>query len=440
MDHINWQRRRDILICVICVGVILGVAWLIVNQFIEAILLLLLSMAVSFLISPVVDFLEKYKVPRVLGSLVSYAIVIAALAGFFYALIFTTVQQGVSFSETIVSFANSIPDKYASLITFLHNQGIPQANIDDAVTQIERQAQDFATTAVQNAYNALLFLSNALLDIILVTVLSFYLTLDGKRIRESMFSIVPQRTRPHVLLFEDALNRVVGNYIRGQLILAIIIGVAVSLVCVFTGLGQFALIFGMLGFLFETIPMVGPGLASISPIIASLLLPGAFPRTIIIIVCFIVIQALESNVLGPRIVGHAVGLHPVASIMALLIFAKLFGDTYGAFGGAVGALVATPLVAAAWVVIASFYRSFRGETADQILARKRAPWQLRRPTIPTTLRIRRLRQHPGSHSTPSTEPATAHSEGQSTATQTQDESKQNGHVLVDSEEEASQRE
>jgi hypothetical protein len=115
-------------------------------------------------------------------------------------------------------------------------------------------------------------------------------------------------------------------------------------------------------------------------VIASLLLPDPFPRTIIVVVLFVVIQILESNILGPRIVGHAVGLHPVVSIMSLVVFAKLFNASFGPFGGAIGALVATPIVAAAWVVVASIYRSARGETADQMLSHKRAPWALRMPS------------------------------------------------------------
>jgi AI-2E family transporter len=112
--------------------------------------------------------------------------------------------------------------------------------------------------------------------------------------------------------------------------------------------------------------MVGPVLASIPAILISLLLPDPFPRTYLIIGYFIIIQLIESYVLGPRIVGRAVGLHPVASILALIIGAQLFG--------AFGALLATPILAALWVVSASLYRTFRGESADEILARKRSSW------------------------------------------------------------------
>src|SRR5947209_721222 len=133
---------------------------------------------------------------------------------------------------------------------------------------------------------------------------------------------------------------------------------------------QLALLIGVLAFLFETIPMVGRALASIPAILLSLLLPAPFPRTFWIVIYFIAVQMVESNILGPRIVGHAVGLHPVASILALIIGAQLFG--------AFGALLATPIVAAAWVVIASLYRSVRGETADQMLAQKRPGWEIGR--------------------------------------------------------------
>lgn len=427
MERANWQRRRDILICIICAGIIIVAAWNFFNQFIDAILLLLLSMAVAFLISPAVNALEKQKVPRILGALITYIVVIAVIGAIGYALIFSLIDQVRQFSDTITNFVATIPTNFNAFYTYLLQHGIPDSNIQAAIGQVQTQAYSFAQAATANALNILIFISNAFLDIVIIIVMSFYLTVDGKQIRNNIIGVVPQRSRPHVLLFEDALNRVVGNYIRGQLTLAVLIGVLVAVVCALTGLGQFALIFGVLGFLFETIPMVGPLLASISPILASLLLPDPFPRTLWVVLCFVIIQILESNVLGPRIVGHAVGLHPVASILALLIFARLFGNAFGAFGGAVGALVATPIVAAAWVVISSIYRSIRGETADQILARKRAPWSIGRPTIPTALKLRRMRRH----SRPLFPPAVAVSPDQSEEQAAEEKQTQEATVHVD---------
>lgn len=367
MDR-NWQKNRDILISIICIGIILWASWAVIGQFLDAVVLLLLAMAVAFLLTPLVNVLNRY-IPRVLATLITYVLVLVALGALSYAIVFTLIQQVLTFQSTVVNFFNALPHQFTSVQDALVKNGIPQQNITDALNQVKGQAISFATTLASNVLNIALIVTNTFIDVLLVVVISFYLTLDGKRIRNSIFSIVPKGWMDHAELFEDSLNRVVGNYIRGQLTLAAIIGVLAGGGCAILGLRNYALIIGVLAFLFETIPMVGPALASVPALLLSLLLPDPFPRTFSIVIYFIIVQMIESNILGPRIVGHAVGLHPVASLLALIIGAQLFG--------AFGALLATPIVAAAWVVIASLYRSARGESADMMLANKRKPWVMR---------------------------------------------------------------
>jgi len=389
MERVNWQRTRDILISVICIGIILWYAWgLLLGQFVHAVVLLLLSMAVAFLLTPAVNFVEKQvNLPRAVATLTMYVIVLLLLGGLAYALVFSLIQQVVGFSDKVVAYASELPTLSAKFQQFLVDQGIPRSNIESAIAQIQDQATAFAQTTAANVLNIAFVLTNTFIDLLLILVLSFYFTLDGKRVRNNLISITPKSWMPHVSLFEDALNRVVGNYIRGQLTLAVIIGILSGVGCAFLGLSRYALIIGVLAFLFETIPMVGPALAALPAILLSLLLPDPFPRTIWIIVYFIMVQMVESNILGPRIVGHAVGLHPVASILALIIGAQLFG--------AFGALLATPIVAAAWVVIASIYHSARGETADQIMSNRRQGWVIRRPNtlLPRRRRVNTLSHH-----------------------------------------------
>lgn len=382
MDHRNWQQTRDILICIICIGIIFWALWSVLGLFVDAIVVTLLSLAVAFLLSPLVNFLVRYGCPRLLATAVTYVVVLGILGWLGYALVSSLIQQLSTFASTVTSIAQSLPDTLRSTIDFLETQGhIPDQNIQNAIGQVQSAAGDFARTLPNNIVVIIQALTNTFLDIFLIGVIGFYLTLDGKRIRNSLIGVAPKRWLPNVLLFEDALNRVVGNYIRGQLTLALIVGLCTAFICVVNPpLGQYALICGVMAFLFETIPMVGPALASITPILLSLLLPGPFPRTLIVVALFVLLQVLESNILGPRIVGHAVGLHPVAAILALIVGAQLFG--------VFGALLATPIVAAIWVVVASLYRSARGETADQILARRRTPWQIRRPPAAPFERIR----------------------------------------------------
>ncbi|HEX7737468.1 MAG TPA: AI-2E family transporter [Ktedonobacteraceae bacterium] len=370
MERVNWQRVRDILISIICIGVLFWAGWSIMSQFVHAIVLLLLAMAIAFLVTPLVNFLHRY-IPRVLATLLVFAVILGVLGSLCYALIFSLIQQITYFSNNLPGYVYDLPTTYTSTVKWLLEQGVSQTNINDALAQVQSQVTNFLQNIVTNALNIVFFVTDILVNILLVVVLSFYLTLDGKRIRNALVGVTPKRWLPHVLLFEDALNRVVGNYIRGQLTLALIIGILAGVGCSLFHLGNYALIVGVMAFLFETIPMVGPALASIPALLISLLLPDPFPRTLWLLGYFIVVQMIESNILGPRIVGHAVGLHPVASILALIIGAQLFG--------AFGALLATPIVAAAWVVIASLYNSIRGESADTMIATsRRNSWVRRR--------------------------------------------------------------
>jgi predicted PurR-regulated permease PerM len=371
MDRVNWQRVRDILISIICIGVLFWAGWSILGQFVHAIILLLIAMAIAFLVTPLVNLLNR-SMPRILATLLVFVVILAALGALCYALVFSLIQQIQYFSNNLPSYIANLPTTYTTFQKWLVAQGIPQSNIDSTLANLQTQVTNFLQNIVTNALSIVFFVTDILVNILLVTVLSFYLVLDGKRIRNAIVGVAPKRSMPHVLLFEDALNRVVGNYIRGQLTLALIIGVLAGIGCSIFHMENYALIVGVMAFLFETIPMVGPALASIPALLISLLLPDPFPRTVYVLIYFICVQMVESNILGPRIVGHAVGLHPVASILALIIGAQLFGPF--------GALLATPIVAAVWVVIASLYRSLRGESADEILAatRRRSSWIRRR--------------------------------------------------------------
>src|SRR6266567_240336 len=140
MNQINWSRTRDILICIICVGVVFWASWTVLGQFVEAIVILLISMAIAFLLSPLVDFLVKYKIPRVLATLLVYILMLGAIGGLSYELVFTLIQQAQAFSDTIITFASALPQTLQNTITFLTTQGhIPADRIDAAISQVQDQ-------------------------------------------------------------------------------------------------------------------------------------------------------------------------------------------------------------------------------------------------------------------------------------------------------------
>ena len=72
MDHTNWQRTRDILISIIGIGIVLWALWIVAGRFVDIIVILLLSLAVAFLLTPLVNFLTRYSVPRVVSTLIVF--------------------------------------------------------------------------------------------------------------------------------------------------------------------------------------------------------------------------------------------------------------------------------------------------------------------------------------------------------------------------------
>src|SRR6266699_7190820 len=134
MERVNWQRTRDILISIICIGIILWYAWgLLFGLFVHAFVLLLLALAVAFLITPAVNFLQSRGLPRVVAALSMYIIVIAALGALAYALVFSLIQQVLGFQATITHFFNALPVQYTTFLKFLQDQGIPKTSINAAL-------------------------------------------------------------------------------------------------------------------------------------------------------------------------------------------------------------------------------------------------------------------------------------------------------------------
>ena len=215
MERVNWQRVRDILIVVICIGILIWASFSVLGIFFHAIVLLLLAMAVAFLVTPLVNFLHNY-MPRLLATLIIYVFVLSGLIALCYALVFSLIQQVNYFSTHLPGYVQNLPATYTVTLDWLVKQGIPITSINKAISTIEDQANALALSLAANLVSIIQIVADVIINILLVAVLSFYLTFDGKRIRNAIMSVAPKRSMPHLQLFEDALNRVVGTIFVGN--------------------------------------------------------------------------------------------------------------------------------------------------------------------------------------------------------------------------------
>lgn len=346
MSDLNWSRLRDQ--CLVGVAAILFLYALsrIASHFIHAIVLVLLAIVVAAALEPVLMRLEKV-MPRMVAALATYlfaAVLVGAGVFFFLGpLVGQAHSLGLKlpdYFDHLVSGVNAVASQYGVALPAPSQQ---RANL---LVSIQAQFKQLLFQAI--GYLALL--AGVLADVALVLLLAFWFMVDGRRIRAAVARLVAVKHRERVQFVEETLSTVLGGYIRGQLTMAAIIGATVGIGCWLLGV-QYPIVIGLLAFLFELVPMAGPVLAAMPAILISAFQP--FPLVLYVLLFFVAVQFLESNVLGPRITGGAVGLHPVAAILGLV------GGLEA--GGIVGALFALPALSIASILASASLKAWRGE-------------------------------------------------------------------------------
>src|ERR1700686_802854 len=112
MQRIKWPWLRDVLIVVICIGILLWGILSFLSMFVHAIVLLLLAMAVAFLVTPLVNVLNK-RMPRIMAAFLVFIFVLAGIGALFYALVFSLIQQITYFSNNLPGYVQNLPTTYA---------------------------------------------------------------------------------------------------------------------------------------------------------------------------------------------------------------------------------------------------------------------------------------------------------------------------------------
>lgn len=175
-------------------------------------------------------------------------------------------------------------------------------------------------------------------------MLSLYLLLDAPRIRDLTLALVKPAHRKHVALIESEVVRVFGSYLRGQLLLALVMFVFTTIALTALGL-PYAWLLGAFAGATELIPVLGPIIGAAPALLLAAAQP--FPMVLWVFLVFVFIQQVEAHILGPRISAHAVGLRPLIVMLALLVGLQL--------GGLLGALFVVPLAGVIWALASATF-------------------------------------------------------------------------------------
>lgn len=308
----------------------------------DVIAIVFFAIIVASAVAPVARWFEKLRFPRVVGVLLVYIIVIGIIVFLISLLIPSLASQVKDFSAAFPQYAEKFYSSFRTLEDI-------SSKYYDVVGQIEKflgELGDILKRSAADPFGTTVNVFGGLLAIIAVIVISFYLSVNKKGVQGFLESIIPNQHRTYILDLWERVQRKVGRWLQGQLLLGIIVGVAVYIGLSLLGV-PFAPLLAIIAGIFELLPYVGPVLAAVPAVVLALFQSPLLALWVVIL--YIVVQQLENNILVPNLMGRVVGLNPLVVIIALLIGGKI--------AGIVGVILAVPIAA----IIAEFIKDFRGK-------------------------------------------------------------------------------
>ncbi len=331
-----------------------------------------LSAILAYLLHPVVRTLESWmpwrerwpNASRIGAVLLIYVAAIAVLVGALAIIVPPAFKQG---SE----FVDDIPELFSDARTTIEdwNERYTSRVPDDVREQIENTLQSGSSVLISAGRTVLSrtvgAVSNAVTMVIGLSVIPFmlfYLLKDREAAVAGFYSLLPVHAQNHARNVVAIANRVLGAYIRAQLILGLAVGILVFLGLFALGI-KFSVLLAVIAGVSELIPVVGPLLGAIPGILVTL---ATSPGDLVwVIALYVGIQLVENALLVPRIQGQAVDLHP-ALIMLILVIAS---EAAGLFG----VILAVPVAALARDIFLYFYRGWSAEPRSELEATDAGP-------------------------------------------------------------------
>lgn len=307
-------------------------AWLLF-QIKEVLIVLFASYIIMVSLKPVVFWMEEHKIPRIAAIVLSYVSILALLILLIFPLVPFFAEQ---VNKLLVNFPSFVNNAAVGLGFDIDQKSIAQAFPAEGIGQ--------------NVFAFAGGVFGGLFSIIAAFVISIYLFVDYKSIREGFLDFFPKNRKGKIGTIVDQTEDRLGAWFRGQIALSIFIGLVTWIALTALQLGQYALPLAVLAGLLEIVPTVGPILAAIPAIIIGLSISPTL--ALILVLVYIGIQILENNILVPRIMQKAVGLNPIVVILGITIGGKFLGIP--------GALLSVPFISLLVVI----YKNIREEKSE----------------------------------------------------------------------------
>ncbi|RJX71596.1 AI-2E family transporter [Vibrio sinensis] len=341
----RWYQRRFSDPHAVSLVAILLVGFITIYFFGNLIAPLLVAIVLAYLLEWPVAQLSKLGVPRTLS-------VILVILTFFSVMLVALLGLVPTIWAQVGNLINDIPSMYTGLQHFIadlpkkHPELADFQIVESVVTNIKNQVISVGETVVKGSLASLVSLATLAVYLILVPLLIFFLLKDKKEMIRLASGVLP-RNRKLATKVWDEMNEQISNYIRGKVMEILIVGGVSYVTFAILDLRYSVLLAVAVGFS-VLIPYIGAAAVTVPVAIVGLFQWGLEPQFYWLLIAYGIIQALDGNVLVPVLFSEAVNLHPVAIIVAVLVFGGLWG-----FWGVFFAIPLATLVKAVWNALPS---------------------------------------------------------------------------------------
>jgi predicted PurR-regulated permease PerM len=336
-------RLIDILLVLGTIGlgiVVIGMLGQVFFAFGDVILIFFLAWLVAFVLSPLVRWTVDHVpgLPRVVAVVTIYLVLIVGLLAIVVFIAQALASSIADFITALPKLVADLPGIVAPLQSWLNQFGFRQVDVQALAAQMLQSLRDSATTIVGPLQSIAVASIGAMGTALIVTILSVYILLDQERIQAFLNRMVPPGQREDVRHLEHSVSRSFGGFLRGQAAIGFAYAAIALATSALLGLDFIAVTTAASGLLMA-IPFFGPFVAWAPPVIVAVFThPGLIlPTLVIMMVGWFIVQ----NVLQPRMMADAVGLHPIVVLASVIIGSKIAGVSGAIFGIPIAAVISS---------------------------------------------------------------------------------------------------
>ncbi len=325
-DELEYSTK--VILKIVLTVLILSFLWVIR----DILIILLLAVVLASAMEPLVHYFSVRKIPRTVSVLTVYILFLGVVTMVVWLLVPPLADQFKNLEANLPQLSTELQSRFPNLAGYIGN-----FEISDLFKQF------FSDIGGESAFSRTIGVFNGVFTIITVLVVSLYLVIEQKGMRQLIYDLIPDSHQEFTVGLIDKIQKKMGQWVLGQLLLSLIIfGVT------FAGLAilhvKYALFLAMLAGLLEVIPYIGPILSAVPAVFFALIQSPTLGVGVIVL--YILVQKAEGYILVPKIMQKTVGVSPLVVLLAVLVGFKL--------GGVLGLLVSVPLAGAVTVAIKEF--------------------------------------------------------------------------------------